>query len=277
MRSPEIVAAISGEDNLSPVRRAFSKQSEYYDEHDASSLILQAWRKQVYNHVAAFIKPNSRILELNAGTGIDAIYFAQMGHSVHCTDLSDGMIDQVQKKIERYGLHARVIAEPLDYQALEKIKGRFDYVYSNFGGLNCIEDITPVTQQLDRLLAPGGYVTWTILPPLCLWEILWVLKGNARAAFRRLQEHGTMAHLEGEYFNTHYHPLSKIKKAFGDGFQFLKSEGLGALSPPPSSEKFPIEHPALYAFLNSLDKKARNHFPYNRCADHIIVTFRKKA
>ena len=92
-------------------------------------------------------------------------------------------------------------------------------------------------------------------------------------AVRRLHKNGVIAHLEGEYFKTYYFSLSQIKKAFGSKFKFIKSEGLCALSPPPSRGDFPVKYPQLYQSLRTIDSIVRTSFPFNRWADHIIVTF----
>ncbi len=262
--------------DYSSINRAFSKQAAHYDEDDRVNPILQAWRKQVYDHVEGFVKPGSRMLELNAGTGIDALYFVRKGHHVHCTDLSDGMIRQIQKKIEIHGLENTLSCQQCSFDHLATVDGKYDYVFSNFGGLNCIDDLTKVTKQLTRLIKPGGYVTWVIMPPVCPWEISWLMKGNFKNAFRRFQKDEVMAHLEGEYFLTYYHSLLNLKKAFGKEFRFLACEGIGSLSPPPYESAFPQRHKILYRFLTKLDKLVNNYFPFNRWADHIIVTFQSR-
>ena len=258
-----------------PINRAFSKQSVHYDEDDQSNVILQQMRQQVYDHVAEFIKPKSNILELNAGTGIDALHFVSEGHTVHAIDIAEGMITQIKRKIEHHNLQSSLSCEQLSYAELNRIsKNNFDYVFSNFGGLNCIEELSVVTQQLKPLLKKGAFVTWVIMPSFSTWEFLSVLRVSPSTAFRRLNKNGTTAHLEGEYFQTYYHSLSKIKAAFGSSFDFIKSEGLGALTPPPHRGDFPKKHPTIYKNLKTLDGIARKHFPFNRWADHIIVTFR---
>ncbi len=259
---------------LSTVNQAFSKQSVKYDEDDSRNQVLQDMRKQVYAHVSEFLKEKSHVLELNAGTGIDALHFVQQGHSVHATDLSDGMIAQLEKKIVHHQLHGRLACQQISYEHLEKLdEQKFDYVFSNFGGLNCIDDVSRVTKNLPSLLNPGAHVTWVIMPPVCIWEILGVFKGHFKQAFRRFHKDGVMAHLEGEYFKTYYHSLSQIKKAFGAEFKFIKSEGLCLVSPPPSRANFPIQYPKLYRSLQKLDSQLRESFPFNRWGDHIIVTF----
>ncbi len=259
------------------VNRAFSKQSFIYDSDDKINQVLQDIRQQVYRHVSVFMKESSEVLELNSGTGIDALHFVQEGHRVHATDLSDGMIAQIQKKILDHRLQDRLTYQQLSYDQLQRLTGqKFDYIFSNFGGLNCIDDLSKVTMNLPSILIPGGFVTWVIMPPICLWELFWVFKGHGKQAFRRLHKNGVMAHLEGEYFKTYYYSLSQIKEALGTQFKFIKSEGLCALSPPPSRGDFPAKYPRLYPSLRKLDQSVRHYYPFNRWADHIIVTFQLK-
>ncbi len=255
--------------------KAFSKQAAHFDLDDAANPILKIWRRQVYQHTEKFLKPSSRILELNAGTGIDASYFASQGHRVHATDAADGMMSEMQKKINYDNFEGRLTSQQVSFDQLDQVQGSFDYVYSNFGGLNCIQDLTPVTQSISHLLSPGGIITWVVMPPICPWEWTWVFKGKLNVAFRRLSQQGTTAHLEGHYFNTHYHPLSKIQKALGADFKLLKAEGLGSFSPPPASLSFEKHFPRLSTSLRQLENKMKHLFPFNRWGDHIIVTFQK--
>jgi ubiquinone/menaquinone biosynthesis C-methylase UbiE len=255
------------------VNKGFSKQSVNYDADDVANPILQAWRKQVYGHINQFIQPNSSILELNPGTGIDACHFANQGHRVHCLELSDGMVKQIHKKIKDFGFQDRLTVQQGSYENLNLVKGKFDYVFSDFGGLNCTDDLRKVTQHLSPLLNNGAIITWVIMPPICPWEIMWLLKGYFKQGLRRFHKNGVMAHLEGEYFKTYYYSLANIKKAFGKNFKLMKCEGLGVLSPPPSAKDFVTKHPQLYRSLIRWDEKVRLRFPFNRWGDHIIVTF----
>ena len=252
------------------INRAFSKQSAHYDAHDEANLILRDMRKQVYRHIERFLKPNSRILELNAGTGIDAIHFVSLGHRVHATDISKGMIQQIRKK--QRGVSNALTFERLSYERLDLLDGQtFDFVFSNFGGLNCVSDLSVVTRQLPRLLNPGARITLVIMPPVCPWELVTVLKGSGNA-LRRFRKGGVKAHVEGEYFDTYYHSLRDIKKAFGSEFRLLKSQGLAVFTPPPHHAAFPEKHPLVYKSLRKVDEMLRNHYPFNRWGDHIIAS-----
>jgi hypothetical protein len=83
-----------------------------------------------------------------------------------------------------------------------------------------------------------------------------------------------MAHLEGEYFKTYYHSLKDIRSAFGPSFELIESEGLAVFSPQPHVLNFPTRNPRLYKVMRWLDARVKSIFPFNRWADHIIVTFR---
>jgi hypothetical protein len=260
--------------NLTSVQKAFSKQATHYDQGDSANPILLDWRKRVYAHVNRFLNPNSRILELNAGTGIDALHFVNDGHKVLATDFSPGMIDEIRKKIPMAASSDRFDVKQCSFETLpDSIDGKFDYVFSNFGGLNCSADLSKIVSGMQCLLVNGAFVTWVIMPRICPWEISGLLRGG-KDSLRRLRHGGAVAHLEGEQFQTYYYSLVSIKEAMGPNFQFLRAEGLGALSPPPSSITFVRKHPRAYALLNSIDKAFTGSFPFNRWADHIVVTFR---
>jgi len=60
--------------NEKAVEKAFSKQSAIFDEIYSSNIIIQYKRQRVRDHLEQFLKPYSKILELNAGTGEDAVW-----------------------------------------------------------------------------------------------------------------------------------------------------------------------------------------------------------
>ncbi|MDB5273964.1 MAG: SAM-dependent methyltransferase [Chitinophagaceae bacterium] len=260
-------------EDLASVNRAFSMQSDQYDEYDASNGILTWMRKRVRGHVLAQLKPGDRILELNAGTGLDALFFVQQGYTVYATDLSDGMVKQIQQKITEKNLSPKLSVKQCSYTQLQTLQSeKFDYVFSNFGGLNCIPDLRAVTQQLPALLNPGARITFVIMPPVCFWEIGKVFKGKWKEAFRRFKKKGSMAHLEGEYFPTFYFSPADVLRAFGNDYKKISLEGLATFSPPPHADRFPMKHPRMYRLLTKLDEQLASIPPFRSWADHFILT-----
>ena len=264
-------------DQRKSIDAAFSKQSTHFDEDDILNPVLQAWRQRIYAHVDQFIKPNSRILELNAGTGIDAIRFAKQGHTVHATDISGGMIKRLNGKISQLSLLEKITVQQISYEQIDEMDGKFDYVFSNFGGLNCINDLRKVTMYLPKLLNQDAFVTWVVMPRISPWEWTWLLKGNFKDAFRRFKKNGVLANVEGESFLTYYYSLREIKNSFGSQFQLVKTEGLGVLSPPPSAANFTRRFKRISNFLRSLDQSGSKIYPFNRLGDHVIVTFKRRS
>src|SRR5882757_9478960 len=84
--------------------KAFSEQAPVFDELYSGDLIIQYKRDRVRKHVLGFLNECSNILELNSGTGEDAIFFANLGHTIHATDISEGMQLQLKEKINKAGL-----------------------------------------------------------------------------------------------------------------------------------------------------------------------------
>lgn len=259
------------------VDRAFSSQAPHFDLEDAANPVLQDLRKQVYHHLERTMQPASSVLELNAGTGIDALWLAMHGHTVLATDVASGMIHELEKKASSAPAQKRIRVKQLSYDSLAPLlPEKFDHIFSNFGGLNCIESLHVVATQVKPLLTSGGLITWVIMPPICPWEIASIVKGNRRA-FRRWARPGVLAHLEGNYFRTWYHSLGDVRRAFGSSFELVACESLALLSPPPHRGDFPAKHPSLYRRLRSFDASLGRRFPFNRWGDHIIVTLRKKS
>ena len=193
---------------------------------------------------------------------------------MHATDLSDGMISQIKRKIQQNHLNSQLTCQQFSYTELDKSsEKKFDYVFSNFGGLNCVRDLSQVTRNLPALLKEQAYVTFVIMPPVSPWELTWVLRGNLQKAVRRLRKEGTIAHVEGEYFKTYYHSLDAIRKSLPPSFHLIACESLALVSPPPHCSAFPATHPRIYNFLRGTDRLMRHVYPFNRWGDHLIVTF----
>ena len=255
------------------VIKAFTRQSIIYDDYEKENQTLIWMRKQVRKHAMSFLNPGNKLLELNSGTGTDAIYFAQNGILVHSTDISDGMIEQIRKKVNDYNLSHKISFEQCSYTELNKIKNnKFDFIFSNFGGLNCLVDLSDATKFFPSLLNEGGKVCLVIMPPICPWELANIFRGKFKFAFRRLKTSGTPAHIEGIHFTTHYFSLKNVMKALGDKFILVKSEGLAVFSPNPQMEKFQKKFPRLTQLLNKLDESLSTYFPFNKIGDHIILT-----
>ena len=258
---------------------AFTKQSVKFDGIYANDIIIQYKRERVRNHIQQLLLPNSNILELNSGTGEDAVWLAQEGHTVHATDISRGMQEQLQQKVKSLHLQQQISNELISFTQLENLQEqkKYDHIFSNFAGLNCTGELDKVLQSFSRLLNPGGKITLVILPKFCLWEFLLLFKGQFKTAFRRLfSSRGVTAHVEGEYFTCWYYNPSFVKKQLQNEFELLGLEGLCSLVPPSYLERFAAKHPGLYNYLKAKENKWKFKWPWKFIGDYYIISFKKK-
>jgi len=259
---------------------AFSRQSDNFDELYSGNTIINYKRARVRDHVLNYLKPNATILELNSGTGEDALFFAQQGYHVHATDVAEGMQRQLKQKVDKNNMGHLVSNELCSYTQLHllKDKGPYDHIFSNFAGLNCTGELDKVLASFNDLLKPEGVVTLVVLPEFCLWEFLLLFKGKFRTAFRRLfSSNGRKAHLEGTYFTCWYYNPSYIIKHLENSFDVLAVEGLCTLVPPSYIEGFAEKHPSSFRSLRNIEDKLKATWPWKYIGDYYIISLRKKA
>lgn len=259
------------------VSKAFSKQSVSFDQIDIENKLIVWVRNRVRDEVLKFVKPNDHLLELNCGTGIDALFFAEKEIKVTATDNSEGMLQELRTKLNQQPNKDLISVKKCSFNELEQLKPdhQFDYIFSNFGGLNCTAQLGKVLTDIDKLLKPGGRFTLVIMPRYCIWELAFALKGRLKFAFRRLNKRGTSAHLEGVFFNCYYYSPKFVSNHLKENFRTLSLKGLSIFVPPPFIEYFIERHPKLFRFLECLENKTFHSWPFRNLGDHYMITMEK--
>lgn len=258
---------------------AFSRQAPAFDKLFRGDTIIQYKRKRVREHVERFIQPGSFMLELNAGTGEDAVYFAKKGHRVHATDISTGMQKVLRDKVNETGLNDRISNELCSFTELDNLQqqGPYDYIFSNFAGLNCTDKLDKVLTSFQSLLKQGGYVSLVIMPEFCWWELLLIFKGKFRTAFRRFSgKKGTNAHIEGKNFRCWYYNPKYIRRRVKNGYDIMGFEGLCTIVPPSYLAHFAEKHPKWYAWLVKKEERWKTKWPWRATGDYYIITLQKR-
>lgn len=261
--------------NTTDVSQAFSKQSIIFDtlykENKLSEYLRSTFRKEVL----AQLKPNSSVLELNCGTGMDAVYFAEKGHTILATDNALGMLEQLNKKIKEKDLKECIKTLHCSFHDLHKLDHeKFDYIISNFGGLNCTDNLNGVLQQLSPLLNENGKITLVIMPKICPWELVMIFKGKFKTAFRRFKKQ-TPAHIEGVSFLCYYYNPNYIINALKKEFKVLTTRGIFITVPPEFYANFIERYPKLFYVLSQIDKAICAFFPFTYTCDHYMITLQK--
>jgi SAM-dependent methyltransferase len=257
---------------------AFDSLAEDYDASFTRSHIGRAQRNVVWAKAAEVFRGNLSILELNCGTGEDALFLAAQGHRVTALDASRAMIERASTRKRREAPNAAIDIRLLPTERLFVLpRTPFDAVFSNFSGLNCVYDLTMVGEQLARRTLPGAPLLFCFSTRICLWETAWfLLQGKFRKAFRRWSGRST-ATLNGIPVTVYYPTVFAIKRAFAPHIKLRSITGIGLLVPPSYLEPYIQNRPRLLALFTLVDK-ALCRLPILRMlGDHVLLHFERTA
>lgn len=266
------------------MQQAFDTIAKGYDESFTHSIIGKAQRQIVWDYLEKTFLDNKKlnVLELNCGTGEDALLFAKLGHKVLATDLSESMLDVVRQKIDEQDLSSHIQTLKLDITKIrdKHFRERFDLIFSNFGGMNCISptEIIQIPDALSSLLNTNGRLIMVIMPRYCLWETSYFLiKLNFKKAFRRYNDAGTIAKLNGIEFRTFYYTSNEMKKIFGKYFDVINIKPVGIFIPPSYLEKFFAPKENTFNLLKKMENIFSNQSVLVSFSDHFLIDLQVKA
>ncbi len=231
-------------------------------------------RNGIRKHVELFLNPKDAILEINAGSGIDAVYFAKKGYSVLATDLADNAGIYINNKIKEQKIQ-NLEFQKCSFSNLKSIENRkFNHIFSNYGGLNCTENLEEIFNQFKDLLHPKGFVSLVIMPKFYPWEMATILKGN-KNAFRRFKKNNTLANVGNYSIKTFYHTPKQVKMAMGENFTHIKTRNIGTFYPSLHYHSFQ-KHQKTMHFLMRFDTWINNKLLIPKgIGDYFILTFQK--
>ena len=241
-----------------------------YDRSFSTSAIGQTMRTAIWRRTDEAFAPGQRVLELNCGTGEDALHLAGRGVRVLATDRSPEMLSITRAKVKRAGLDrlVEVAQVPIETLANSRDLGPFDGVLSNFGGLNCVEDLPAVSAGLAELLPPGARAMLCLMGPAVPWEWCWYLaRGRPRKALRRLTRGGT----EWHGLTIRYPSVGALRRTFAAHFIARRVSAIGALVPPTYAETWAARHPRLLASLDRWERRIESVPPLPWLADHYLI------
>lgn len=247
-----------------------------YDTYFSNSKIGILQRNIVYSHLKKHLCNCKSVLEINCGTGEDAIWLAKQNLSVLATDISEKMIEVAKSKTELAGLHFSV----MDINSIEslKIDSKVDLVFSNFGGLNCLstQELISFFSKVGSVMEKKGKITLVLMPKNTLWEkVYFSLKLRFKEVFRR-QKTKVLANVDGIQVETYYYNPKDIISLANEKFNVLEIKPIGFFIPPSYLEPFFRKKIRVLNFLNKLEQKVKNWSFLAKYADHYIITLYKK-
>lgn len=265
--------------HLPPAALAFDAVAERFDERFGEWRSVAAQRRAVRAQLEAAFAPGARVLEIGGGTGEDARWLARRGRDVTLTDASPAMVRVAAAKLSMDS-NARaecVPAEGLEAWADEKDRmgdAPFDGAFSNFAGLNCVNDLSPVARGLARLIRPGGAAMLVLFGPLPPGEMMVeTLRGRPRSALRRRARGDVAARLGGREFVVRYHRPRDIDRAMGPWFRPVARRGIGIFVPPSAAEPWISRHPTLLGAMEWMDRLVSR--PLAMLGDHVLFHYER--
>ncbi len=265
---------------MQEIERAFSGAAGKYDEQFTNTSIGRLQRNRVWNYLNKNISSTDhpRVLELNCGTGEDAKWLASKGFRVVATDLSPQMVEAAKQK--NSGSNSITFQVCSFSQIVDRFApGSFDFVFSNFGGLNCIseQEIRLLTEQISLLLRPNGRFIAVVMSDNCAME-RWYFRRKKMydQANRRNNPTGATTTIEGETFTTWYYSPDQFTKMVSNVFTVKAQKAVGWTIPPSYTQKYFINKPLLLKALNVLENTFGNIPAMARKADHFLIDLVKK-
>lgn len=261
-------------------RSPFDAVAVGYDETFTSSRIGQAQRAAVWTELTKVFRPGDRILEIGCGTGIDACFLAKRGVHIVACDPSSLMIEVATRNIQERGLQKHVhplVLSAEDITALPEDE-LFDGAFSNFGALNCVEDLSQVARDLASVLKPGASALLCWMGPYCAWEMIrYLAQGNRDKAFRRQHRARVTARIaEGAFLQVHYPSVKSLASTFAPEFRLKSIQGVGVAVPPSYLEPWAERHPRLLKLCEQVDSWTSRCPGVRSLGDHVLVRLERE-
>ncbi len=261
------------------MQEAFDNYAVNYDEHFTFSSIGKIQRNQVYKQLNTLINfNNNNVLEINCGTGEDAIWMVKKNAKVIATDISAGMINAALEK----AVAKKIVIQfkQLDTRNISSLNaGNFDFIFSNFGGLNClnISDFKKFAKDCSMLQVKKSKVALVIMSKGCLWERLYYsFKGDKLNALRRTNIDGFETVINSKRFYTYYYSPNQIVDLFKEHYSVANIKSIGLFVPPSYLEHYFSKKKWLLNILNFFDSLFSVFSVFANYADHYLIILEKK-
>lgn len=266
---------------MNNTREAFNKAATDYDVSFTKSVIGTMQRNRVWDYLEQLLKNRkAEMLEINCGTGEDALWLSQRCYSVTATDVAGSMITVAESKRIIAGIN-NVKFKTIDFFQLHKTlqPQQYDFIFSDFGGLNCVNEpeLEHLSRDFAKLLYPGGKMIMVVMGKYCLWETLYFLmKFKLTKALRRWDNKGVPTKIEDEEFETWFYSVQGLKKIFSTHFKLTDAKPIAVAVPPSYLQNYFDKKPKLLQRLNRWDNFLTRFKLLSNFSDHLILTFELK-
>jgi SAM-dependent methyltransferase len=249
---------------------AFDGLAADYDVTFTGTPVGSALRALVWARIDAVLQRSWRVLDLGCGTGADAVRLASRGVEVVALDASANMLTVAQQKADAAGCRERIEFHVLSLEALGSLPQQrpFDGVLSNFGALNCVQNLPALIREVATRLEPGAGLVWVLLGRRVPWEWAWYLaQGAPEKAWRRLRPGG--APWRG--LTIQYPPPVEVARLLEPYFRVRRISPLGVALPPTYAAAWLEHSPNVLRALVKLESWVQGCRALASWSDHYII------
>lgn len=252
---------------------AFDGVASTYDADFTDRRLGRFLRSSVWCVLERTWEAGDHILDLGCGTGEDAVWMAERGIRVAATDASGAMLEVARAKVAASLLTSRVSLTSLDLGRpfeQDALTGPFDGALSNFGALNCIDDLGPLGVWLSPRLRPGAKLVLVLIGRFCPWEIAtFAVRGRLPSALRRFRRRS--AKVGRGSLPVSYPSPGRLLRELGPDFRACSHRGIGWLLPPTDLADLVDRHPRLFDAFARWDRRFGASLPARWTCDHWIL------
>ena len=249
--------------------------AETYVQDFTGTGIGETRRHAVWRRLEKIFSPGQKLLELNCGTGIDAVHLAERGMQLVACDISSRMIELARQLAASTRTSERIDFRVLPNEQIGSLEGEnvFDGAFSNFCGLNCVQDLPAVARELSRLVRPGAPILLCMIGRLVPWEIAWFLaRGEPRKALRRLRRNDFRASEPGSVC-IHRPSVKDMERIMSPAFRLRRWSGVGIAVPPTYTENRARHFPRVIKGLAGIDRVIGGLPLFRHMADCVLLEF----
>lgn len=254
----------------------FDNYALTYDKDFSYSPVGKAQREIVHGYLNSIDTTGKTVLEINCGTGVDAAFLSKKYRQVFCTDISPEMVKMTVVKTASFG---NCCASVSSIQDLDKnVSQKADHVFSNFGGLNCLNktELEKFSADCIGLTSDDSELVFVIMGRKCLWERLYfAFKGDSQKAMRRKDPGGVQVKSIKESFPVYYYSPDEITSLF-NGFHVARIRPVGLFIPPSYLNSFFEKRPFLFRLLKKMDHVFGRISFLSDYGDHYLIHLKSK-
>jgi ubiquinone/menaquinone biosynthesis C-methylase UbiE len=257
---------------------AFDTVAHEYDTHFTKSETGILQRARVHQYLHSYFKSGittPSILEVNAGTGEDALLLAKYCKHLTVTDISAQMMAICSNKLNHI---AHTELKQINATDIGNLPHQYDLIFSNFAGLNCLDknEMQGFILKAKEKLNPNGHLILVMLSSASWWEKFWgLISNNKKLKNRRQEQYGVETEINGVKFNTYYYSPKTLQGFTSEGFKLNRIQPVGFFIPPSFLEERVKNKKWLLKCLYLLERLFSKFKSLSNYADHYLIHLQK--